>query len=238
MTKRISILFLASAALHAAVLGLVHLDSPQTIQAGSPFRVTIQAPSPASDGEIPEPGLEPVEQAAKKDSVSETIKTVPIPYKQAIPTQVSKPEISRQQDETGNQQETVAVAVESIQHKEIKNSSLPPRDPGASHTGKSSQPKPKVVSLLRADLEQAFALHFQYPRLAIKLGWQGEVQLSIHIDANGKLTKISILQSSGYELLDEAAMESLKNIGVLPEAIVLLNGQSLDMVLPVKYILL
>jgi protein TonB len=92
--------------------------------------------------------------------------------------------------------------------------------------------------LLRADLEQAFALHFRYPRLAIKRGWQGEVRLGLRIEANGHLSQVRILQGSGYGLLDKAAMKSLNKVETLPNAIALLNGRSLDLILPVKYQLL
>jgi protein TonB len=234
MTKRISILFLASAALHAAVLGLVRFDSSMPIQAGSPFRVTIQASPPASNGEISEPDLEPVRHAARERTVTNTITTVP--DKQAIPRQAMKPEISPQPAKTDLQQETVAV--ESIQHRETKNTSLPSSDRDAPQKDKALQLNPMTASLLRADLEQAFALHFRYPRLAIKRGWQGEVRLGLRIEANGHLSQVRVLQGSGYGLLDKAAMKSLIKVETLPKAIALLNGHSLDLILPVKYQLL
>jgi protein TonB len=236
MTKRITIIFLASAALHAAVLGLVRFDSPTPIQAGSPFRVTIQASSPASNGEITEPGRKPVKPAAKKNSVRKTITTVA--DKQAIPRQAMKPESSGQPEKSDTQLETVAVAVESIQHKETTTPSLTSSDLDASQTDKALQLNPKTASLLRADLEQAFSLHFRYPRLAIKRGWQGEVRLGLRIEANGHLSQVRILQGSGYGLLDKAAMKSLNKVETLPKAIALLNGHSLDLILPVKYQLL
>jgi protein TonB len=234
MTKRISIIFLASAALHAAVLGLVRFDSSTPIQAGSPFRVTIQASSPASNGEISEPNLEPVKHATRERSVSKTITTVS--DKQTIPRQVMKPEISPQPDKTGHQQENITA--KSIQHKETKNPSPASDYVDTSQTDKALQLNPKTASLLRANLEQAFALHFRYPRLAIKRGWQGEVRLGLRIEANGHLSQVRILQGSGYGLLDKAAMKSLNKVETLPEAIALLNGHSLDLILPVKYQLL
>lgn len=237
MTKRISIVFLASAALHAAVLGLVHFDSSTPTQAGSLLQVTIQASSPESNEEKPESNLKPVKPTAKENPVNKTIKTVSIPDKQVMPTPF-KSETSRQLNETANQQEVAAVAVESITPEKIKTPSQSPGDLPGSQKSEAIQLRARTVSLLQADLEKAFALHFRYPRLAIKRGWQGEVQLFIHIEANGRLTGVSLLQSSGYDLLDQSAMKSLKNIEILPEAIVLLHGKSQDLILPVKYILL
>ena len=236
MSKTISILFLASAALHAAVLGLVRFDSAQVIQAGSPFRVSIQASSPASNAEISDLNQKPVKSVVREGSVSEIPASIPLANKQITSTQVIKPDFSQQQDKPESKQKTVSVIVESIQHTATPSVSTNNMD--ASSSDQSLQLSQKTASLLRIDLEQAFALHFYYPRLAIKRGWQGEVQLGIRIEANGNLSQIRILQGSGYGLLDKAAMKSLNEIEVLPKAIALLNGKNLDLILPVKYRLL
>ena len=91
---------------------------------------------------------------------------------------------------------------------------------------------------LKSVLQQAFNTHFYYPRLAVRRGWSGEVQLSLRIEANGKLSHVRILESSGFNLLDKAAMSSLDKVKILPSAIALLNGNSLDLILPVQYRLL
>jgi len=91
---------------------------------------------------------------------------------------------------------------------------------------------------LKSVLRQAFNSHFYYPRLAVRRGWSGEVQLSLRIESDGKLSHMRILKGSGFGLLDEAAMNSLSKIEMLPSAIALLEGNSLDLILPVKYRLL
>ena len=96
----------------------------------------------------------------------------------------------------------------------------------------------RTSSLLYSDLERAFALHFYYPRLAIRRGWSGEVQLSLRIEADGKLSHVRILKGSGFGLLDKAAMSSIDNVDILPSANALLNGNSLELILPVEYRLL
>jgi len=91
---------------------------------------------------------------------------------------------------------------------------------------------------LQSVLRNAFNAHFYYPRLAVRRGWSGVVRLSLKIEANGHLSNVSILQGSGFDLLDQAAIDSLDKVEVLPEAIALLDGRSLDVVLPVTYRLL
>lgn len=91
---------------------------------------------------------------------------------------------------------------------------------------------------LEVVLRKAFNAHFYYPRLAIRRGWQGEVRLGLRIEANGHLSRVRILQGSGHDLLDRAAIKSLNRVELLPAAIALLNGGSMDLVLPIQYQLL
>lgn len=50
----------------------------------------------------------------------------------------------------------------------------------------------------------------KYPKLARKRGWQGRVVLSVHINEEGRPVDIQIKQSSGYKILDRAALKALK----------------------------
>lgn len=49
-----------------------------------------------------------------------------------------------------------------------------------------------------------------YPVEARRLGEEGKVQLTVHIGGNGDVTKVEVLQSSGYKLLDEAAIQAVQ----------------------------
>ena len=88
---------------------------------------------------------------------------------------------------------------------------------------------------LDRQLSSNFARHFHYPYLAQRRNWQGEVRLGLRIEASGHLSHIHIVKSSGYALLDQAAVDSLKKVAALPEADHWLRGNSFDTVLPVKY---
>lgn len=110
----------------------------------------------------------------------------------------------------------------------------------------SSLPGKPVATTVSADsrkhiqqyLHDEFQRYFYYPRLAIKRGWQGEVQIGLRIEANGTLSRIRVLRGSGYSLLDNAATKSLARVEALPAAVSLLGGSSLDVILPVEYRLL
>ena len=46
---------------------------------------------------------------------------------------------------------------------------------------------------------------------------------------------IHVIDSSGYRILDKAAVKSVRHIAALPEASPWLQGQSIDVILPVIY---
>lgn len=69
-----------------------------------------------------------------------------------------------------------------------------------------AQPAPKGD--VRATCVSCPALAF--PAIAKHRGWQGVVVLKFELDASGQAINIIVEQSSGHELLDEAAIENAK----------------------------
>lgn len=49
-----------------------------------------------------------------------------------------------------------------------------------------------------------------YPRMAREQGWQGKVVLRTQITADGTVTSATVQESSGFSLLDESALQSVK----------------------------
>jgi protein TonB len=49
-----------------------------------------------------------------------------------------------------------------------------------------------------------------YPGVALRMGWEGAVLCELEIDAAGRVLSVSVLESSGYEVLDQAAVEALE----------------------------
>jgi len=93
----------------------------------------------------------------------------------------------------------------------------------------------QLENKLRHQITQALSQHFSYPRIARKRGWQGDVTVSLRIEADGQVTQVKLLESSGYNILDMAALRSLKQLATLPQAIRLLQQQSMDITLPIHY---
>ena len=50
----------------------------------------------------------------------------------------------------------------------------------------------------------------RYPELAAQRGWQGKVILRITIDVEGRVSDVDVHRSSGYEILDAAAVRAVR----------------------------
>jgi protein TonB len=104
--------------------------------------------------------------------------------------------------------------------------------PGVVDGQKSQQ---DTARILQDSLYSAIKPQFYYPRLARQRGWQGEVHVGLRVEADGHLSSLRIIQTSGYSMLDSAALSTLRKVAYIPEAKVVLNGLHFDMVLPVIY---
>ena len=92
-----------------------------------------------------------------------------------------------------------------------------------------------LASQLESQLRYALAPYFSYPQMARRNGWQGRVRVGVRVEADGRLSHVHIAQSSGYRLLDSAALATLNHISTVPEAVGWLEGRHFDMVLPIDY---
>ena len=87
---------------------------------------------------------------------------------------------------------------------------------------------------LRNSVMQLISRELTYPAIARRKGWQGIVKLELHIEADGSITDLQLAETSGYGILDKAAMQCLQYAS-LPGAARWLRGQTIDIVVPVEY---
>lgn len=109
-----------------------------------------------------------------------------------------------------------------------------PANPGAASVREDNG----INDLLQAAVHHALQPHFKYPILARRRGWEGTVKVSVRVESDGELSRLHLVGSSRYGVLDKAAMESLRQVTRIPAAAAWLGGQHFDMVLPVEYRLL
>lgn len=92
-----------------------------------------------------------------------------------------------------------------------------------------------LASQIKGQLRSALAPYFSYPLMARRNGWEGRVQVGLRVEADGHLSHVRIARSSGYRLLDSAALATLNHVDMLPQAAGWLDGRHFDMVLPIEY---
>ena len=89
----------------------------------------------------------------------------------------------------------------------------------------------KIESIIKAELSR----YFYYPSSAQRKNWQGLVIISFLIKADGNITEIRINKSSGYNVLDTAAIDALSKVKRKEELSLALNGNTISQLLPVTY---
>ena len=78
--------------------------------------------------------------------------------------------------------------------------------------------------------------HPSYPLIARKKGWEGRVIIQAEIDREGNVSEIKVLESSGFEVLDNASLETLKKWKFTPAKI---GNKFVDdtVTIPVKFLI-
>lgn len=99
----------------------------------------------------------------------------------------------------------------------------------------AAAPADAVTNHLRSLLQECIDRHFIYPPMARRHGWEGRVELLVRLDPQGRLHGLQVLHSSGYPLLDEDALLTLRRIGSIPQARAWLPDQGYATTLPVIY---
>jgi len=105
---------------------------------------------------------------------------------------------------------------------------------------------------IEANLEQSFAVLLRgykstvsgrlrsartYPRAARRRGMQGTVILDVVVNASGEIIKVKIVRSSGFDILDNAAVKTVHSVGQLPRPPYELRWQTRAIRVPFNYVL-
>ncbi len=170
--------------------------------------------------------------------------------KEAIPEQLEQQPVKPSPIKNSDKSTTIVAeaAVEKIVTKAAQQQTI--KQTTATHAEASSRaiPQPSfelaekaAFSLaqtrqhVRALLDNDLGRHFSYPRIAHKRGWEGTVLLDLLIETDGRISRVSVAQSSGYRLLDNSAIETLHKVGNVRDAARWLQGHSLELQLPIIY---
>jgi protein TonB len=88
---------------------------------------------------------------------------------------------------------------------------------------------------VQAALRKALLPRFDYPMLARRRGWEGRVRIGVLVESDGNLRDIRVVESCGYRVLDEAALDDLREVDRLPEVNAWLGGEEISVILPIQY---
>ena len=98
-------------------------------------------------------------------------------------------------------------------------------------------PSDGMIAAYGSGFKAAVDKNRRYPRIAQARGWQGTATVLVKVLPGGRLGEVSVIGSSGFDVLDDTAREMVKTaqLPVMPEA---LRHHGFEMRLPVAFRLL
>lgn len=128
---------------------------------------------------------------------------------------------------------TEAAAEEELPTPRVVKSASKSYVAGDSMAAKTLIPEDMVpyVRVIQNRIAQSIA----YPEQARKYGWQGTVKLALHILNDGTLTNVALRESSGYDLFDEDAVTTAKNLAPYSAFPSNLDLQDMTVTIPIVY---
>lgn len=107
----------------------------------------------------------------------------------------------------------------------------PPPVPAGPTPSEIEAAKGKYKRMLLAAMNK----HKKYPRIAKSRGWQGKVIIQFNLDRNGNILSKKIIQSSGHNALDKAAIKMAEKAAPFPKPPSILSGDSFNIKVPVPF---
>ena len=79
-------------------------------------------------------------------------------------------------------------------------------------------------------IRDAILNKLSYPHMARKMGWSGTVKISFCVCENGSVTDVKVVNSSGFGLLDNSAVDTIKKTAPFPKPPIMA-----EVVMPITY---
>lgn len=194
----------ASLALHALVLALrVPALRPAEPAPAEPPLVAhlVEPPPPAPPAPIVQapPAPQPVAKPKAKPKPKPLARPAPRP---AAPRE--EPVAEEQAEEKAEEKAEPVIAPPAP---------APSPAPPVVAVAPRAAPAPDPATILAGFRRQLLAVamrYKRYPRIALDNAWTGDVAVRIEVGANGAVSSIKVKTSSGYEVLDEQALEMFR----------------------------
>lgn len=116
-----------------------------------------------------------------------------------------------------------------------------PAEPSAPAKGESvARPAPSAEEVGSLDQYRLAVIgaakkYKRYPAQALEKGWQGRVEIRMIIGANGMIQAVNVKTSSGFEILDNQAVDMVKKAKPLAPIPAALRGKEFTVDIPVIF---
>jgi len=167
-----------------------------------PIEEPIKAPEPVKPPKpikkIEKPVVkEPIKKVVPKKELPNKV-TKPVPKTQPKPQPLPKPETKQTEK-----------VLENIAEQPVKTLDTPATPKAAAKPQFSPQQVANAEQAYLLALREKIAIYAQdtYPKRAKRRRWQGEVLIQFTLNRAGLVSGLSIINSSGKRILDEAALE-------------------------------
>jgi protein TonB len=169
------------------------------------------------------------------------VKRLPVPAPERPRQKVPKvvPELSvRQQAPTAvapasSQPEVLTAAPEAPSQFSVPvapaSSSAPVRETEV------APPDPDLLAGYGRALSDAIGRYQRYPRVAQMRGWQGTATVALKFGSGHKLLSTTLQKSSGHEILDDQAVEMVKDAQPLPKPPESLRNRDFTVLVPIAF---
>jgi protein TonB len=77
--------------------------------------------------------------------------------------------------------------------------------------------EPSVLEAYRQEVSREVMRHMSYPRIAIRRKWQGKAVVEMKLSDDGAVTQLVVVESSGKDVLDDAAVSMVRKSLPLPK---------------------
>lgn len=116
-------------------------------------------------------------------------------------------------------------------HQETQDSAAVPRGVQAGDGGMTPEKaQQRYLKEHFTYIRDLIVKRLSYPHVARRMGWSGRVVLAFVVAEDGSIRSIQVRESSGYPVLDNSAMETVKSVAPFPRPPV-----AAEIVMPVQF---
>jgi protein TonB len=161
---------------------------------------------------MPAPSPRKINGIKKKQPPKKTYKTLKPKIRPKDLVKHETPEPMPEIEKPVTEQKEVPVEEKKDQKEDMKDNT-PEKGPAAATHGNSIS---NMTALVEASPLYNTNPPPKYPRIAIKRGYQGTTELMVLVNMNGTVDDAWLFESSGYSILDDAALQSVRSWSFTP----------------------